>query len=199
MSLAEAIEALNRGGVVVVPTETVYGIVARLDRQEGIDRIFEAKGRSRELRLQVMFASRADTFEYSIVGAFGRSVMASFTPGPLMVIGRAKRELPDLGGEPGTIGIRIPDHPAAQALLRSCGPLAGSSANRSGEPDPPTIDAVREQLGDRVDVYVDMPPAPAGISSTIVDFTATPFRVVREGAISREEIQRIAGTRILLQ
>jgi tRNA threonylcarbamoyl adenosine modification protein (Sua5/YciO/YrdC/YwlC family) len=199
-ALAAAAESLAAGLLVVVPTETVHGIAARPDLPEATERIFAAKHRDRGLGLPVLAATAAEALELADLAApAGRAAerMASaFWPGPLtMVLPRGPRSRPwDLGRHTGTIGVRVPDHPAALELLRRTGPLAVTSANRSGRPPMATLAELTQTFGDEVAVYVVDPAAdPEGAASTVVDLSGARPSVVRSGPIDERRLLAVAG------
>lgn len=186
----EAVEALARGGLVVVPTDTVYGVAARPDLPEATARVFAAKGRPRDLTLPVLAADAAAAGLAGVLDERALSLAERFWPGPLtLVVPRTETSTPwDLGEGRDTVGLRVPDHRWTRALLGETGPLAVTSANRSGEPTPPDCDGVRAALGEAVEVYVCDDPRPAGPPSTVLDLTGPEPRVLREGALDRETL-----------
>jgi L-threonylcarbamoyladenylate synthase len=186
----EAVEALARGGLVVVPTDTVYGVAARPDLAEATARVFAAKGRPRDLTLPVL---AADAEAAGLAGALDERALRlarRFWPGPLtLVVPRTGMSMPwDLGEGRDTVGLRVPDHSRTRALLTETGPLAVTSANRSGEPTPPDCDGVKAALGDAVEVYVCDDPRPAGPPSTVLDLTGPEPRILRQGALDSETL-----------
>jgi L-threonylcarbamoyladenylate synthase len=186
----EAVEALARGGLVVVPTDTVYGVAARPDLPEATARVFAAKGRPRDLTLPVL---AADAEAAGLAGALDERALGlarRFWPGPLtLVVPRTDMSMPWLLGEGrDTVGLRVPDHRRTRALLTETGPLAVTSANRSGEPTPPDCDGVKAALGDAVEVYVCDDPRPAGPPSTVLDLTGPEPRILRQGALDSETL-----------
>ncbi|WP_250444594.1 L-threonylcarbamoyladenylate synthase [Actinotalea sp. C106] len=192
-ALDEAVNALGRGGLVVLPTDTVYGIGADAFVPEAVAALLAAKGRGRQMPPPVLVADvRTLDGLCSDVHDDARALVEAFWPGGLTVICRAQPSLAwDLGETRGTVAVRMPDHPAALALLRRTGPLAVSSANRTGQPAGTTAEEARDQLGDSVQVYLEAGPAPGGVASTIVDATAG-LRLVRAGALSLEQLREVA-------
>jgi tRNA threonylcarbamoyl adenosine modification protein (Sua5/YciO/YrdC/YwlC family) len=181
--IEEAARAALRGDLVVLPTDTVYGIGTRPDDPSATARLFEAKGRPRDLELPVLVPSVAAAREIAVVDARAEALAARFWAGPLTVV------LPrsgasggwDLGGDAHTIGVRMPHHPLTLAVLARTGPLAVTSANRSGEPTPATCDGVVEVFGDAVAVYVCEERPLEGTASTVVDLAHGAARIVRLG------------------
>ena len=190
-SFDEAVAALRRGDVVVFPTETVWGIGASITSPRGVARIYEIKGRPEDRALQVLVASAAWMTEVARAGPEAIRLAERFMPGPLTIVLPARDGVPDLGGA-GTIGVRAPAHPVALALLAAAGPVAASSANRSGEPTPRTLDEVRAIFGDDVDAYVDG-EAGGGIPSTVVDLTGAEPVVLRMGPIGADRLAEVLG------
>ena len=179
----EAAAAVLAGLLVVVPTDTVYGIGTRPDDPTGTRRIFEAKGRSSDTDLPVLVPSLAAAGVIGELDDRTRGLVARFWPGPLTVVvrrtGRSRGW--ELGGHGETIGIRMPAHPIALGVLERTGPLAVTSANRSGEPTPGTCDEIEKVFGDAVAVYVCDDAPLEGAPSTVVDTTTDPWEVLRSG------------------
>ena len=191
-SLDEAVNVLARGGLVVMPTDTVYGIAADAFSAAGVAALLAAKGRGRQMPPPVLIPD-ARTLDglCDAVPEPARALVAAFWPGGLTVICRAQPSLAwDLGETKGTVAVRVPDHPAALALLRRTGPLAVSSANRTGAPPARTAAEAAEQLGDGI-VYLDAGPAPGGVASTIVDATRDRLTLVRSGAIGLDALRAV--------
>jgi tRNA threonylcarbamoyl adenosine modification protein (Sua5/YciO/YrdC/YwlC family) len=170
---------------VVFPTDTVYGVAARPEMAEATAALFEAKQRPRDLTLPVLIGDREAVRSLAVTGDRAALLAGRFWPGALTLV-LPRTELSrgwELGAARDTIAVRMPDHPVALEVLSRCGPLATTSANRSGEPPPPDCDGVRAALGDAVAVYLCAGPVPAGIESTVVDLTADEPRILREGAL----------------
>lgn len=190
-ALAAADRELGRGGLVVLPTDTVYGLAARPDVPGATDMVFRAKHRHRGLTLPVLVASARDVDRVAVLNAGARKLADRFWPGPLtVVLRRTQRSLAwELGGrEGGTVGVRVPDHEVARALLAMTGPLAVTSANPSGEPTPQACDDVRAALGDAVAVYLCAGSSSGDTPSTVVDLTAPDPRILREGAVPARDV-----------
>ncbi|PZR52089.1 threonylcarbamoyl-AMP synthase [Xylanimonas oleitrophica] len=190
----EAVNTVSRGGLVVLPTDTVYGIGADAFDAEAVAALLAAKGRGRQMPPPVLVAdTRTLDGLATDVPDDARRLVEAFWPGGFTIILTAQPSLQwDLGETHGTVALRMPDHPAALALLRRTGPLAVSSANRTGNPAALDAADAREQLGEAVAVYLDGGTAPGGVASTIVDATVTPMRVVREGAVPLERLREVA-------
>jgi len=188
--LEDAAAAAARGELVVFPTDTVYGIGARPDDPSATARLFEAKRRPRELELPVLVAAAEQADVVGVLDEPARRLASAYWPGPLtLVVRRAPAAVGwELGGDPDTVGVRVPRHPLARALLQRTGPLATTSANRSGEPTPTDLDGVERAFGDLVAVYLGQDAPLAGAPSTVLDLTSSPPAVLRAGAIAEREL-----------
>jgi len=188
--LEDAARAALAGWLIVIPTDTVYGIGTRPDDSEATARLFEAKGRPRELTLPVLVPSAASAREIAVFDERAEALALAFWAGPLtMVLRRAHPSAGwDLGGDPETIGVRMPHHPLALAVLALAGPLAVTSANRSARPTPSTCEGVREVFRGSVDVYLCEPEPLGGAASTVVDLAHGAPRVTRVGAVSEADL-----------
>lgn len=185
-----AVAAVGRGSLIVLPTDTVYGIAADAFNPTAVAALLAAKGRGRNSPPPVLIGSMAamDGLATDIPVA-ARALAARYWPGALTLIVRSQPSLAwDLGDAGGTVALRMPNHPLALAVLARTGPLACSSANRTALPAAITAAQAHDQLGDAVAEYLDGGAAPGGVSSTIVDATAN-MRIVRQGAISAAEIE----------
>ncbi len=185
--------AISRGELVVLPTDTVYGVGADAFDPAAVVRLLAAKGRGRQMPPPVLIPDvrTLDGLATDVPDAV-RDLVAAFWPGGLTVICRAQPSLAwDLGETRGTVALRIPDSRCALALLRRTGPLAVTSANLTGQPAALTVTEAAVQLGPAVAVYLDGGPVPGGTASTIVDATSGVLRVVREGAIGLDELRHV--------
>lgn len=195
-SLDAAVHAVQRGEVVVLPTDTVYGVGADAFSPGAVAAVLAAKGRSRQMPPPVLIPdiSTVDGLAREVPDA-ARALMERFWPGPLTVIVLSQPSLAwDLGDTHGTVALRVPDHGAARALLSRTGPLAVTSANRTGEPAAITAADAEAQLGTAVAVYLDGGTSPLGQASTIVDATdLAGLRIVREGGVSRADVVGVVG------
>ena len=197
--LAEAGRVIRDGGLLVVPTDTVYGIGADAFSPAAVNALLAAKGRGRDMPPPVLVHSR-DTL-LALAANVDQRVMAlvgAFWPGPLTLICEAQPMLDwDLGDTHGTVALRMPDDPDTLALLAETGPLAVSSANTHGAPAATTAEQAQEMLGDSVAIYLDGGPRTGQGSSTIVDMTSQPPRSLREGPLGldrlREELPELVG------
>jgi L-threonylcarbamoyladenylate synthase len=189
-----ALRVLRDGGIVAIPTETVYGLAADASNEAAVRRIFEAKGRPADHPLIVHIASADVLPLWASDVPHSATVLADACwPGPLTVlVPRAQGVLDVVTGGRTTVGIRVPAHALAIELLqRFGGGLAAPSANRFGHVSPTTADHVLADLGDRVDLVLDGGPCPIGVESTIVDCTVEPAQVLRPGGISNEQVAQL--------
>jgi L-threonylcarbamoyladenylate synthase len=190
--LGTAVRILRDGGVVGMPTETVYGLAANAWDPVAVGRIFAIKGRPADNPLIVHLASVDDLDRVvASVGPLAARLAERFWPGPLTLVLDAGRAVPAITtGGLSTVAVRVPDHPVAAALLAAFGgPLAAPSANRSGRPSPTTAGHVVADLGDDLGVVLDGGPCPVGVESTVVDARGTAPIVLREGSITREDLE----------
>jgi L-threonylcarbamoyladenylate synthase len=188
-----AAEAVRRGGVIVLPTDTVYGVGADAFDRAAVRAVLAAKGRGRNLPPPVLVANpRVLDGLASDVPAYARDLVEAFWPGGLTIVCRAQPTLDwDLGDTGGTVAVRMPLHRTALALLDRTGPMAVTSANRTGQPPAQTCDEAEEQLGEAVEIYLDGGPVTGGLASTIVDVTGAWPRLLRAGAVSIERLREV--------
>lgn len=192
----EALAVVRRGGLVAIPTETVYGLAADASNEAAVRRIFAAKGRPVDHPLIVHIADAAALAHWAETVPPAAQVLADACwPGPLTVlVPRASHVLDVVTGGRPTVGVRVPAHPLTTALLeRFGGGLAAPSANRFGHVSPTTAQHVLDDLGDAVDLVLDGGPCPVGVESTIVDCTVTPPQVLRPGGIATEQVEQLLG------
>lgn len=194
--IAAAALALQRGQLVVFPTDTVYGVGADAFDPQAVRRLLAAKGRGPEMPPPVLI-SAASTLDALAVGVppYARALIYKLWPGPLTLVCRQQPSLQwDLGDTRGTVAIRMPDHKVALELLARTGPLAVSSANRSGMESPVDADQAESMLGDSVEVILDAGPTAGPVPSTIVDVTRpNTGRVLRLGAVSLETLNEVVA------
>jgi tRNA threonylcarbamoyl adenosine modification protein (Sua5/YciO/YrdC/YwlC family) len=193
-----AIEAVRSGELVVMPTDTVYGIGADAFTSYAVNSLLTAKGRGRDAPPPVLVGSRhtLDGLVYALPPA-ARDLVEAFWPGALTIVVEHAPSLQwDLGETGGTVAVRMPLHPVALEVLRETGPMAVSSANKTGKPPANTAEEAREQLGYAVRVYLEAGECPAAlggqpVASTIVDVTGDAPRVLRDGAIPFEKLRDV--------
>ena len=190
--VADAVEAALAGRLIVIPTDTVYGIGTRPEDPAATARIFAAKRRARDLALPVLAASVDDALTVAELDETARRFARAFWPGALtLVVPRTGRSASwDLGQDAASIGVRVPAHPLAVAVLAGTGPLAVSSANRSGEPPATTCDGLTEAFGDLVSVYLCADAPLVGAASTVLDLAHGHPRLLRRGDLSLEQVAR---------
>jgi tRNA threonylcarbamoyl adenosine modification protein (Sua5/YciO/YrdC/YwlC family) len=192
--LAAAVSAVRRGELVVLPTDTVYGLGVDAFAPAAVAVLRVAKGRGRDLPLPVLVGSwRALDGLALIVPSTVRDLVEAFWPGALtLVVEHAPSLAWDLGDARGTVAVRMPLHPVALELLAETGPMAVSGANRAGQTPATTAAEARDQLGDLVGVYLDAGPSTEPVRSTIVDVTTPVPRVLRPGAVSLDELRDVS-------
>lgn len=185
--------AVQRGDLIVIPTDTVYGIGADAFDPDAVKDLLAAKGRGREMPPPVLVSSPStvDALAADLPG-YARALIEEFWPGPLTLVCRQQASLQwDLGDTRGTVAVRMPDHEVALAVLERTGPLAVSSANTTGNPAATDVEAAIEMLGEDVAVAIDAGPSPGGQASTIVDVTGSQGRVLRRGALGLEALNEV--------
>lgn len=192
--IARAVRILKDGGVIAIPTDTVYGLAASLDHPAAIERVFSIKGRSGTKAIPILVS------DHAAINLLSRApnptavrLAERFWPGALTIVVDADPAIPDAvlrGGA--TVGLRMPDHPVALAIIAGLGgSLAVTSANRSGEVEARTSEEVLFRLGTRIDFVIDAGRTPGSEPSTVVDATRVPPVILREGAIRRHEIMAV--------
>jgi L-threonylcarbamoyladenylate synthase len=193
--IAAAVAAVLKGDLVVLPTDTVYGIGADAFRPAAVAGLLAAKGRGRDMPPPVLVGSvRAASALVEDMGPYGQDLIDEFWPGGLTLICRASRSLKwDLGETKGTVAVRMPQDQVALDLLIETGPMAVSSANLTGQPAATTAEAAREQLGELVEIYLDGGPCETDVPSTIVDLTGDMPRLLRGGAVSIGRLREVAA------
>ena len=185
--------AIQRGELVVLPTDTVYGVAADAFDPAAVRALLAAKGRGREMPPPVLVSAvtTIDALAVNIPG-YARALIDAFWPGPLTLVCHQQSSLQwDLGDTRGTVAVRMPDHDIALEILERTGPLAVSSANRTGLPAATDADQALEMLGEEVAVIVDGGPSPGAAASTIVDATGPQGRILRRGALTLEQLNKV--------
>jgi tRNA threonylcarbamoyl adenosine modification protein (Sua5/YciO/YrdC/YwlC family) len=188
--LAAAVTAVRRGQLVVLPTDTVYGVGVDAFDADGVQRLLDAKGRGRDMPPPVLISSNTTLEALATeVPGWASGLVEHYWPGPLTIVCRQQPSLRwDLGETRGTVAIRMPDDQGALDLLGRTGPLAVSSANNTGHPAATNADEAEDMLGWAVEVVLDGGPSNGSLASTIVDCTGTRPRILREGSISEAEL-----------
>jgi len=196
--MKEAVQILKKGGVIVLPTDTVYGLGADAFNSKAVDRIYEIKKRPRHLPLPLLLSNVSQiTMISQSVPKVGWLLASRFWPGGLTLVLPKIASLPSYLTRGATIAVRIPNHPSCLALIEGLGrPIIGTSANISGRPSCLTADEVKQQLGDEVDLIVDGGKCPGGGESTIVDVTGEVPVVLRQGIIAQYEIDKVLGNSV---
>jgi L-threonylcarbamoyladenylate synthase len=189
-----AIRILKNGGIVAFPTDTIYGLGANAFDEDAVLRIYEAKIRPRNFALTLLLA---DTSQIKLVAEnipkMAWKLAEKFMPGALTIVLNKSMAVSNMiTGEGNTVAVRIPNHPVPIALVKGLGaPITGTSANISGGNNPLTAEDVFKQLRYRVDMIIDGGRCPIGVSSTVLDLTTDPPKIIREGAISRDQIESV--------
>ncbi len=191
---------IEDGGIVAIPTDTLYGLATRALDESAVRRVFDLKGRPEGMALPLLVAQPEDIEDYAVeVPDVAWALVERFMPGALTVVLRKASCIPDIvtAGRD-TVAMRIPLHSVPRAIVRELGePITGTSANHSGGPGPTTAEAVRAQLGDGVDLLIDGGKTLEGSPSTVVDLSGDVPRVLRQGAISAPEIEAVCGQKVV--
>jgi L-threonylcarbamoyladenylate synthase len=195
-AVSRSVDILLAGGVVAFPTDTVYGIASLVDRPQGINRLYQIKSRQAQKAIPALIGDYGQLQLLSNqVPSVAVQLANAFWPGPLtLIIPRDPRLPTELSPYP-TIGVRLPAHAFVQEVARLAGPLAATSANRSGENNPLSVEDVIMGVGSAVDLVIDGGNTPGDIPSTVVDCTASPPEILREGLIPPEEIFNVLSPR----
>lgn len=196
--IADAVSCLRAGGLVGLPTETVYGLAALASDDQAVRRVFAVKGRPSNHPLIVHIAQASDAHDWGLdIAPYADRLATSLWPGPLTLILRKQDWVPNslTGGQP-TVAVRVPSHPVALAIITEAGPVAAPSANRFGRVSPTSADAVAQELAealDERDLILDGGNCAVGVESTIVDCTSDAPRILRAGFYGDEVIEQAAG------
>ncbi len=191
---AAAVETLRAGGIVALPTDTVYGIAVALGTPGGVERLFRAKERPPDRGIMLLLDDAAQAAAIGVMGPAAAALAAAFWPGGLTVVVPQRPDVPlpaVLTGGAATIGLRVPDHAAPRALAAAAGPLPTTSANVSGLPEARDATEILAQLGEAVDLILDGGPAHGGLASTVVDCSGARPVILREGAIPTSRVARV--------
>lgn len=188
-ALSRALQVLASGGLVAFPTETVYGLGADLFNEQALRRLYRVKGRGAEKALPVLIGDAHDLPRVAIeLSPMATRLAQAFWPGPLTLVVRRQPSLPARLSPYATVGVRMPNHPFARLLLQKTGPLAVSSANRSGEPSAKSAAEVMTALGGRIELVLDGGECGGGLPSTVIDCAGEEPRLLRPGPIAMDDI-----------
>lgn len=188
-SIAHALDVLRAGGLVAFPTDTVYGVGALAFDGAAIESIYVAKDRPVEKAIPILIGDVGELKKVAIdIPESAQKLASRFWPGPLTILVPKRLDLPEAVSATSTVGVRVPDHAVARALLRAAGPLAVTSANISGAQSPVTAGDVYNQLGGRIPLILDGGRTAGGVPSTLADCTTPELKVLREGPISLDEL-----------
>ena len=191
IAIRRAMEILRADGLVVFPTDTVYGVAAWVTSARGIDRLYEAKGRDATKAIPVLLGAPEQLPLVAInLPPHAQKLAAAFWPGAMTLVVPRHPGLPANLSQTDTVGVRMPDHPFALDLLRQAGPLATTSANLSGGPNPQTAQEALAQLDGRVELVIDGGACPGGLPSTVVDATRPELAILRQGPLTLEILQK---------
>ena len=185
---------LKGGGVAAIPTDTIYGLAACAFDESGVMRVYELKGRPDGMALPLLLSEPKDARQCAVdVPDEAWALMERFWPGALTLVLRKTDEVPDIvTAGMDTVALRVPDHPVPREIARLLGaPITGTSANLSGRPGLTNAASVRQEFGDAIDFVLDGGESHGGVASTIVDMTRDEVRVLREGAVSRKQIEAL--------
>jgi L-threonylcarbamoyladenylate synthase len=192
--IERAVRILKNGGIVAFPTDTVYGLGANAFNEDAVLKVYEAKARPRESALTLLLA---DVSQIKLVAEdipeTAWKLAEHFMPGALTIVLNKSINVSNMiTGEGKTVAVRVPNHPIPIALIKGLGtPITGTSANKSGEASPVTAEEVYKQLKRKVDLIIDGGKCPLGISSTVLDLTTNPPKIIREGTINRDQITSV--------
>lgn len=188
-AIPRALEILRSGGLVAFPTDTVYGVGVLAFDGKAIESIYMAKDRPIEKAIPILIADTEDMDKVGLdIPETAYKLAARFWPGPLTCVIPRQPTLPAAVSATSTVGVRVPDHEVARALLRAAGPMAVTSANISGGPNPSTAEEVYDQLHGRIPLIIDGGKTPGGVPSTVVDCSSSELIILREGPISEQEL-----------
>jgi len=189
-AIAHALEVLQAGGLVAFPTDTVYGVGALAFDAPAVESIYTAKNRPVEKAIPILLGGPEDLVKVTAdIPSIAAKLAARFWPGALTLVVPKHPKLPDVVSSTPTVGVRVPDHPVARALLRAAGPMAVTSANISGEANLKTAEDVNLQLNGRIPLILDGGETPGGIPSTVVNCLGTEPVILREGPITMKDIR----------
>lgn len=188
-ALETALQVMEEGGIIAFPTDTVYGLACPAFSRKGIEKLYQIKGRETTKAIPILIGSLDQLSMIApALPEAALNLADHFWPGALTLVIPRSPDLPDVISAQPTIAVRMPDHPFTLTLIKQSGPLATTSANRSGQANPLSAEDVMAQLGGLIDLVLDGGVVTGGVPSTIVDCTTTKVSIIRQGAISEEEI-----------
>ena len=188
-AIPRALEILRAGGLVAFPTDTVYGVGSLAFDRKAVESIYTAKDRPIEKAIPVLIGDTDDLDKIAMdIPNMALKLASHFWPGPLTILVPKQPGLPEAVSATSTVGVRVPDHEVARALLRAAGPMAVTSANISGQANPTTAEEAFTQLNGRIGLIIDGGKTPGGVPSTLVDCSGENIRILREGPIAEEEL-----------
>jgi L-threonylcarbamoyladenylate synthase len=193
------LQVLNAGGVIAIPTDTVYGLAVRAFDPAAVAKVFEVKGRNSQAPLPLLLSGLEMVEQCaSSVSDHAEKLASIFWPGPLTIVVPRSHHIPvDVTSGGPNVGLRVPDHPVPVALAEALGePITGTSANRSGEPAFTSYQALKLDMGSELEYIVDGGDLPIRPASTVVDLTGDLPRILRQGGVSKEEIEKALGVEI---
>jgi L-threonylcarbamoyladenylate synthase len=189
-----AVDILEHGGTVVFPTDTVYGLAALPFNEDYVERLYVVKGRNSTRAIALLISDVSELEKVSVSPSLQAKKLAEqLWPGPLTLVVPRHPALPEVLAPLPTVGVRVPDHPIALNLLRITGPLAVTSANRSGRENTNTAQEAFLQLQGRVDLIIDGGRSPGGVPSTVVDCTSPDLKILRPGPVSQHDIDQVVS------
>ena len=197
--LDTAVHLLRGGGVVAIPTDTLYGLAAAASDVGAVERLYQIKGRPATMAVPLLIADESQLDAYSAcVSEAARKLARAFFPGALtLVVPKGGLVLDVVSGGGDSVALRVPDHPVPREIVRQLGgAITGTSANRSGAASPTTAQDVRSQLGAEVDLIVDGGECRGGVASTVVDVTGPLPMILRQGSVSKEELEAALGMEV---
>jgi L-threonylcarbamoyladenylate synthase len=195
--LKKAAKLVKKGGLIIYPTDTVYGLGCDPYNLQAVKKVFEVKGRKNK-PLPVLISSMKKALDLAYFTSEALKIVKKYWPGPLTIVLKRRENAPSfLGGDPSLIGLRIPKHPVALKLIRLCGgSLIGTSANLTGKKPPTTVDEAIKQIGDKVDLIIDGGETAIGLGSTVLDLSTETPKILREGPITKEEISSLLKKKV---
>ncbi|MCF7930256.1 MAG: threonylcarbamoyl-AMP synthase [Acholeplasmataceae bacterium] len=179
---------MNKGDLIIIPTDTVYGLAAKLYDEEALKKIFEIKGREQSKQIPILCHDMTDLIDIVELDQVSLFLMKQFWPGPITFVFNTTEKFHQLTGEK-TIAARIPNHPKALEIIKKYGVLRVTSLNKSGEPPLSDINEIKDQFGSMIDEIYEQTEDQSHVSSTVVDLTVKPLKILRQGTITEESIK----------